>query len=126
MDDSSFIKVIGFVNNRYRFLTWNTKQDGTGTSYRQGETINIYNDLEVWAIWQKVWVLQIDPNGGRWYDGDSLTLAHGYGDTQVIDLEPTYQWYDRRVQFRMQVLDKKKIADAVRNGYNFVGWKFEQ
>lgn len=115
-----------FVNDGYRFLTWNTKQDGTGTSYRQGETINIYNDLEVWAIWQKVWVLQVDPNGGRWYDNDSLTLAHGYGDTQVIDLEPTYQWYDRKVQFRMQVLDKKKISDAVRNGYNFVGWKFEQ
>lgn len=115
-----------FVNDGYRFLTWNTKQDGTGTSYRQGETINIYDDLEVWAIWQKVWVLQIDPNGGRWYDGDSLTLAHGYGDTQVIDLEPTYKWYDKRVQFRMQVLDKKKISDAIRNGYNFVGWKFEQ
>lgn len=116
----------GFVNDGYRFLTWNTKQDGTGTSYRQGETINIYDDLEVWAIWQKVWVLQIDPNGGRWYDNDSLTLAHGYGDTQVIDLEPTYKWYDKRVQFRMQVLDKKKISDAIRNGYNFVGWKFEQ
>ena len=116
----------GFVNDGYRFLNWNTKQDGTGTSYRQGETINIYDDLEVWAIWQKVWVLQIDPNGGRWYDNDSLTLAHGYGDTQVIDLEPTYKWYDKRVQFRMQVLDKKKISDAVRNGYNFVGWKFEQ
>lgn len=116
----------GFVNDGYRFLTWNTKQDGTGTSYRQGGTIYIYDDLEVWAIWQKVWILQIDPNGGSWYDNDSLTLAHGYGDTQVIDLEPTYQWYDRKVQFRMQVLDRKKIGDAIREGYNFVGWKFEQ
>lgn len=115
-----------FVNDGYRFLTWNTKQDGTGTSYHQGQTINIYDDLEVWAIWQKVWVLQIDPNGGRWYDDDSLTLANDYGDTQVIDLEPTYQWYDRKVQFRMQILDRKKIMDAVRDGYNFVGWKFEQ
>lgn len=108
MDDSSFIKVIGFVNDGYRFLTWNTKQDGTGTSYRQGETIYIYDDLEVWAIWQKVWVLQIDPNGGRWYDGDSLTLAHGYGDTQVIDLEPLINGMTKRFSLECRFWTKRR------------------
>lgn len=112
-----------FVYNGYRFLEWNTKQNGSGTSYRQGQTINIQDDLQVYAIWERVWTLQIDPNGGKWYDDSGLTVNKQYGDLSKIDTNPTYRWYNYRVQFRLQIFDKKRIRDAVRDGYSFLGWR---
>ncbi|NBH12913.1 hypothetical protein D3Z36_01605 [Lachnospiraceae bacterium] len=35
------------------FMEWNTKADGTGTSYRPGETFTIHNDTDLFAIFQE-------------------------------------------------------------------------
>ncbi|WP_431026888.1 S-layer homology domain-containing protein [Lysinibacillus sp. LZ02] len=40
------------ANTGYSFLGWNTKQDGTGTTYREGQTMPIgTTDLMLYAIW---------------------------------------------------------------------------
>lgn len=33
------------------FLAWNTSKDNSGTSYDEGDTFNIYNDVVLYAIW---------------------------------------------------------------------------
>lgn len=33
------------------FLAWNTAKDNSGTSYDEGDTFNIYNDVTLYAIW---------------------------------------------------------------------------
>lgn len=35
----------------YYFMNWNTKEDGTGTTYKNGGTINISKDITLYAQW---------------------------------------------------------------------------
>ncbi|WKY48998.1 cadherin-like beta sandwich domain-containing protein [Eubacteriaceae bacterium ES3] len=44
-DDSSF------MNPGYTFKEWNTRVDGSGTSYEPGESIRLSGDLTLYAIW---------------------------------------------------------------------------
>lgn len=42
----------GFNCNGYTFVEWNTKADGSGTSYLPGETFTITEDTTLYAQWQ--------------------------------------------------------------------------
>lgn len=49
----------------YRFLNWNTKEDGTGTAYSPNETFKIQQDTVLYAQWEKVQLyLTFDYQGG--------------------------------------------------------------
>ena len=37
----------------YTFVSWNTKSDGTGTSYASGATLNTSANVTLYAIWEK-------------------------------------------------------------------------
>lgn len=37
----------------FDFIEWNTKADGTGTSYSAGESIRITGEMELYAIWKE-------------------------------------------------------------------------
>ncbi len=41
------------TRNGYTFKKWNTKSDGTGTSYNPGATYNLTANATLYAIWQK-------------------------------------------------------------------------
>lgn len=41
-------------NSDKRFVEWNTKPDGTGTSYKPGDTIVINSDITLYAIWEEI------------------------------------------------------------------------
>lgn len=41
----------GFTRSGYRFDRWNTKADGSGTSYTAGQTITLSGDMTLYAIW---------------------------------------------------------------------------
>ncbi len=43
--------VPAFTNSGYIFLKWNTKQDGSGTTYLNGATYSFSNDLALYAQW---------------------------------------------------------------------------
>ena len=49
------------------FIGWNTKKDGSGTSYAPGATIKTDDDVTLWAQWKKAensWFVQYNANGG--------------------------------------------------------------
>ncbi len=54
-----------FAKSEYKFTTWNTKQDGTGTTYAAGEKYTGNSALDLYAQWEiNVSNLIVDPNGG--------------------------------------------------------------
>ena len=41
-----------FTRDNYKFVKWNTKADGTGTSYDDGAVINITDNIDLYAQWE--------------------------------------------------------------------------
>ncbi|MEE0435717.1 MAG: VWA domain-containing protein, partial [Peptococcaceae bacterium] len=47
------VKDNGFTNPGYKFVGWNTKEDGSGTSYDAKDTFKITGDTTLYAQWKK-------------------------------------------------------------------------
>ena len=47
-----------FIREGYKFIGWNTKSNGTGVSYTDGQNIIINNDLTLYAQWEEVLKLE--------------------------------------------------------------------
>jgi uncharacterized repeat protein (TIGR02543 family) len=41
-----------FTKNGYTFKNWNTRADGTGTSYPDGASVALEHDITLYAQWQ--------------------------------------------------------------------------
>ena len=73
-DDRVKIPASTFTREGYYFASWNTKADGTGTSYKVGEAITQAEDLTLYAQWEPLsgtsngytWVDLGLPSGTRW------------------------------------------------------------
>lgn len=68
----------GFVRTNYQFTGWNTKADGTGTSYTPG--VSRYNtaaDLDLYAQWKPYTRINFSPKDvSKTYDGQSLAADY--------------------------------------------------
>ena len=42
------------VNGNNLFLGWNTKPDGSGSNYHEGDTFNIKSNVDLYAVWKSV------------------------------------------------------------------------
>lgn len=42
----------GFSRSGYSLASWNTKADGSGKTYLLGQSITLWNDLTLYAIWE--------------------------------------------------------------------------
>ena len=51
-----------FELDGYKFIGWNTKSDGTGTSYLDKEDITLTKDITLYAQWIKTYTLTFDKN----------------------------------------------------------------
>ncbi len=88
------LSLCGFRRTGYRFDGWNTRADGTGQRYGDGERIRNLSDREdgqvvLYAQWVRVRsVLYVDPAGGS-YDGKTgiSALPGDYGDICVLEEE---------------------------------------
>lgn len=77
----------------YEFVGWNTRKDGTGESFSDGQRIwNLTDEnngeVILYAQWKKSEsTLQIDPAGGT-YNGDSsiFSVKQEYGTEYVVDV----------------------------------------
>ena len=56
--DSSYVKIAGnygnLIKEGFKFVGWNTKANGTGTTYDEGEYKRLYSDMILYAKWEKV------------------------------------------------------------------------
>lgn len=96
-----------FSIKHYQFKFWNTKADGTGKTFQAGDVVSYdyilqtgQNTLTLYAQWEPLYILTVDPNGGLWSGSQN------------------------KQTFEMAQKVTKVIEDAARIGYNFVGWLF--
>ena len=54
-----------FTRENYTFTGWNTKADGTGTSYADKATVNFSENTTLYAQWTQDPVITFDANGGK-------------------------------------------------------------
>ena len=91
-----YIDEIRFGNECHNFIAWNTKSDGTGTSYEVGQKISIGKDITLYAQWERqTYTISYDPNGGE-------------GEAFDASVECGCLYYKKNT--------------FTREGYTFVGW----
>ena len=77
-----------FSLNGYSIVSWNTKADGTGTSYAIGAEIPTDANITVYAQWQlNAPTVTVTGNPQKTYDGEDVTLTAASKVEGV-----TYQW----------------------------------
>ena len=85
-----------FTRSGYTFTGWNTKADGSGTSYTNGQTITPTSNLTLYAQWKKTYTITFNANGGI---GAMSALTVKEGASQ-----------------------KLTSNSFTRSGYTFTGW----
>ncbi|MBR3871427.1 MAG: InlB B-repeat-containing protein, partial [Paludibacteraceae bacterium] len=53
-----------FTRTMFKFAGWNTKSDGTGTSYADKASIKVTQSITLYAQWNKYYTITFDANGG--------------------------------------------------------------
>ena len=94
-----------FSNGDMVFLSWNTKADGTGTTYYPNGTIKVTGNMDLYARW------------GRRSSTVTVTYHSNFGtdQTYVTDAEVN--------NARITVADYTTLGLPARTGYTFAGWK---
>lgn len=94
-----------FSNGDMVFLGWNTKADGTGTTYYPNGTIKVTDNMDLYARW------------GRRSSTVTVTYHSNFGTdrTYVTDAEVN--------NARITVADYTTLGLPARTGYTFAGWK---
>jgi len=59
----------------HKFLGWNTKADGSGTTYHSGNEITLHNNLTLYAMWQKIGDGDSDDGGSDLPDTGNTVLG---------------------------------------------------
>lgn len=113
-----------FDKDNSRLTGWNTKPDGTGTHYDSNKEYIFNDQITLYAEWDKISNLVIDPNGGSWTDSGAVTVKPNT-DQSKVDQSPTGNTYDQPHSFKLGEDDTKQIKDPMKEGYNFEGWIIE-
>lgn len=94
-----------FYSELYQFVEWNTRKDGTGTSYKPGSHIKMSSeDMKLYGIWQKK---------------DTVSLFY---DANIAEKDEEERVKDRETPI---VAGGKVTVDEpvfVREGYQFAYW----
>ena len=71
-----------FTKTGYTFTGWNTKADGTGTSYTDEQSISLSNDLSLYAQWEiNKYTITFNSNGGT---GNMTTQQVSYNTSTKL------------------------------------------
>ena len=65
-----------FTRSMFKFIGWNTKADGTGTSYADKASIKVTQSITLYAQWTKYYTITFDANGGT---GSMSEMTYVYG-----------------------------------------------
>ena len=92
------LKTNTFIKTGYYFTGWNTKANGSGTSYSDGAYATFYGNTTLYAQWQKYAdpVITFNKNDGS---GTTVTQTVPYGESATLNAN-----------------------SFTRTGYTFTGW----
>lgn len=77
----------------YEFLSWNTKADGTGTTYASGATYSANAGVTLYAQWKSItYIITFNANGGT--GAPASITVNGGGTTTLPSTKPTRTGYD--------------------------------
>ena len=78
------LKTNSFTKNGYYFTGWNTKANGSGTSYSDGAYATFYGNTTLYAQWEKYAdpVITFDKNDGS---GTTVTQTVPYGESATLN-----------------------------------------
>lgn len=62
--DYTYLTSNKFTRSGYQFDKWNTKANGSGTSYSNGAYIKPTANVTLWAQWKRVYTVTFNANGG--------------------------------------------------------------
>ena len=76
-----------FTKTGYKFKEWNTKADGSGTSYSDGQEVNLNDNLNLYAQWQPIkYQIKYFANNSQ----DSTAIQEVEYDSRVLLNENTF------------------------------------
>ena len=76
------LRECGFTKEGHGFARWNTKADGTGTSYAAGGSYTANAVVTLYAIWEPdTYAVRYDPNGG---EGSVAAQVKTWGRTLLL------------------------------------------
>ncbi len=123
-----------FTRENYAFDSWNTAADGTGTTYFDGATVTLLNDLTLYAQWKQLFTITlatvengtITASQNQAVEGDVITLTATPAATYEFDHWTVMDASENPItvtenQFEMPASDVTVSATFV-----YVGQPFEQ
>ncbi len=116
-DQSVVISGKNFNNSGMKLIGWNTEKDGSGTNYKNNQTIDYVFDsnMTLYAIWASL--ITLDPNGGT-LTGSVPSIK--LNATKYVIPVPTTKEYKF---FDGWYLGEQRITDASGNG--IIVWLYE-
>ena len=70
-----------FTKKGYRFKEWNTESDGKGTAYKDGDVVNLKEDIKLYAQWEPI-------RGSSGHNNGENSHVEQGGDHQEEEEEP--------------------------------------
>ena len=114
-NNMSSLQTAEFYNNGYYIVGWNTKADGTGTSYSVDDAISIYKDTDLYAQWSdkklNVVVTFDCQKGGSCYN------INGEMESQTLSLDdkitlPINNYTREGYVFNSWLIDRGSLTDS--------------
>lgn len=96
-DSTGYIQSSDFSQNGFIFQNWNTAPDGSGTSYTVNQPIlNLFQNegenLDLYAMWDTDFTLDLNGNGGTLGDGKTdICIEHVNNETTLSEYVFTMQ-----------------------------------
>ena len=99
-----------FVKEGYKFKEWNTKADGSGTTYTDEQVLNLDKDLVLYAQWEK----EPTPITNISLNETEISLTVGQDDTKVLKatLEPSNTTQDTTVTWSSSDTSVAKVNQS--------------
>ena len=53
-NQSTTLRANSFTRSSYKFVKWNTKANGSGTSYNDKQSVTLSSNLTLYAVWEEI------------------------------------------------------------------------
>ncbi|MBR4261445.1 MAG: InlB B-repeat-containing protein [Clostridia bacterium] len=126
-DDDINLTPNAFTYTNHIFTKWNTKPDGSGTNYTDGQTVSnlaTEGEFTLYAQWKEVYTITFNPNRGT-VDTESKTVIEsepvGELPTPILQDFIFEGWYDD-LNYSNQITENSVISSNIEV---FAKWRYK-